>query len=322
MYAQSELTQDRWSITPGLRFERVAVDVISQDGYAPPATAPGVSISAVNTSPKLGALFRVTPQWSAYANYASGFRAPNAAQLNGFIDPSPGVNARLLPNPDLKPETSRNFELGLRGRVDGLTLDVAAFSGDFQQLIVDKKFLGGSNTVSDPNVFQTINVDNASIWGFEVKGSMDWGNWGDAKTSTPFAFGQTRGRDNGSGLPLNSIDPAMATFGFNYDTAAWAVRMDLRYHAAKDAADVDPTAGVKAGSTQFTGVPAATTLDITGQWRMRKDLRLTAGIVNATNVKYWLWSDVQGLTTANAITQADAYTQPGRHINVSLVLEF
>lgn len=322
LYAQSELTQDRWSITPGLRFERVAVDVISQDGYAPPATTPGVSISAVNTSPKLGALFRVTPQWSAYGNYASGFRAPNAAQLNGFIDPSPGVNARLLPNPDLKPETSKNIELGLRGRLHGLSLDVAAFTGDFQQLIVDKKFLGGANTVSNPNVFQTVNVDNATIWGFEVKGNMDWGMWGDAKFSTPFAFGQSRGRDNSSGFPLNSIDPAMATLGVNFEATGWSLRVDLRHHAAKDAADVDLASGVRAGSTQFTNVPAATTLDITGQWRMRKDLRLTAGIVNATNVKYWLWSDVQGLTTANAVTQADAYTQPGRHINLSLVMDF
>lgn len=322
LYAQSEFSNARWSVTPGLRFERFAVDVISQDGYAPPATTPGVSISGVNTSPKLGVLFRVTPQWSAYGNYASGFRAPNAAQLNGFIDPSPGVNARLLPNPDLKPETSKNIEVGLRGRVQGLSLDLAAFTGDFQQLIVDKKFLSGANTVSNPNVFQTINVDNATIWGFEVKGNMDWGMWGDAKFSTPFAYGQTRGRDNGSGLPLNSIDPAMATLGVNFEATRWSLRADLRYHAAKDAADVDPTSGVRAGSTQFTNVPAATTLDITGQWRLRKDLRLTAGIVNATNVKYWLWSDVQGLATANAVTQADAYTQPGRHINLSLVMDF
>jgi hemoglobin/transferrin/lactoferrin receptor protein len=322
MYAQSEFSSERWSVTPGLRFERFAVDVISQDGYAPPATTPGVSISGVNTSPKLGALLRVTPQWSAYGNYASGFRAPSAAQLNGFIDPSPGVNARLLPNPDLKPETSRNIELGLRGRLNSLGLDVAAFTGDFKQLIVDKKFLGGTNTVSDPNVFQTINVDNATIWGFEVKGNMDWGTWGDGKFSTPFAYGRTRGQDNGTGLPLNSIDPAMATLGLNYEAAAWSLRADMRYHAAKDVTEVDPTSGVKAGSTQFTSVPAATTLDITGQWRIRKDLRLTAGIVNATNVKYWLWSDVQGLTTANAITQADAYTQPGRHVNLSMVMDF
>ena len=322
LYAQSEFVSDRWSITPGLRFERFAVDVVSQDGYAPPATTPGVSISGANTSPKLGALFRMTPQWSVYANYASGFRAPNAAQLNGFIDPSPGVNARLLPNPDLRPETSKNIELGLRGRLQVLSMDVVAFTGDFKQLIVDKKFLGGTNTVRDPNVFQTINVDNATIWGFEVKGSMDWGTLGAGKLSTPFAYGRTRGQDNGTGLPLNYIDPAMATLGLNYEAAAWSLRADMRYHAAKDATDVDPTSGVKAGSTQFTSVPAATTLDITGQWRIRKDLRLTAGIVNATNVKYWLWSDVQGLTTANAITQADAYTQPGRHINLSMVMDF
>nr|WP_326530448.1 TonB-dependent hemoglobin/transferrin/lactoferrin family receptor [Rhodoferax sp.] len=322
LYAQSEFASEQWSITPGLRFERFAVDVISQDGYAPPATTPGVSLSGVNTSPKLGALFRVTPQWSVYGNYASGFRAPNAAQLNGFLDPSPGVNARLLPNPDLKPETSQNIELGVRARLQHLSLDVAAFTGDFKQLIVDKKFLGGANTVSNPNVFQTINVDNATIWGLEVKGNMDWGRWGDGAVSTPFTFGLARGRDNGSGLPLNSIDPASATLGMKYDTAAWSLRADVRHHAAKDASDVDPTAGVRAGSTQFTSIPAATTLDITGQWRIRKDLRLTAGVVNATNVKYWLWSDVQGLTTANAVTQADAYTQPGRHINVSLVMEF
>jgi hemoglobin/transferrin/lactoferrin receptor protein len=322
LYGQSELTNDRWSVTPGVRFERFAVDVISQDGYAPPATIPGVSLSGFNTSPKLGALYRMTPQWSAYGNYASGFRAPNAAQLNGFIDPSPGVNARLLGNPNLQPETSKNIELGLRARLQRLSLDLSAFTGDYKQLIVDKKFLGGTNTVADPNVFQTVNVDNATIWGFEFKGSMDWGQVGEGKLSMPFAYGQARGQDNGTGQPLNSMDPAMFTMGLNYEAAIWSLRLDLRYHAAKDASDVDPTSGVKAGSTQFTTVPSATTLDLTGQWRIRKDVRLTAGIVNLTDRKYWLWSDVQGLTTANAATQADAYTQPGRHVNVSLVADF
>jgi hemoglobin/transferrin/lactoferrin receptor protein len=322
LYGQTELSNERWSITPGLRFERFAVDVISQDGYAPPATTPGVSLSGVNTSPKLGALYRVSPEWAVYGNYTTGYRAPNAAQLNGFIDPSPGVNARLLSNPDLKPETSKNIELGVRTRLQRLSLDVAAFTGDYRQLIVDKKFLGGSNTVVDPNVFQTVNVDNATIWGFELKGNMDWGQVGMGRLSMPFAYGMARGQDNGTGLPLNSIDPAMLALGLNYDAATWSLRADLRYHAAKDPSDVDPTSGVKAGSTQFTGVPAAATLDVTGQWRIRKDLRLTAGVVNLTNAKYWLWSDVQGLTTANAVTQADAYTQPGRHVNLSLVMDF
>ena len=316
------MTNERWSIIPGVRVERFAVDVLTQAGYAPPATAPGVSLSGVNTSPKLGALLRVTPQWSAYANYSSGFRAPSAAQLNGFLDPTPGINVRLLPNPDLQPETSKNFELGVRGRVGDFSVDMAAFTGDYKQLIVDKKFLGGANTVANPNVFQTTNVDNASIWGFELKAQMDWGTFAGGRMGSSLNFGMARGQDNGTGLPLNSIDPASANVGLNYQAAAWTLRLDARHHAAKNTSDVDPSYGVKAGSTQFTSVPAATTLDLSGQWRIGKNLRLNAAVVNLTDAKYWLWADVQGLTSANALTQADAYTQPGRHANVSVVMDF
>lgn len=322
LYAQSEFQSERLSITPGVRVERFAVDVISQDGYAPPASTPGVSISGYHTSPKLGALWRLSPQRSVFANYANGFRAPSASQLNGSIDPTPNFNARLLPNPDLKPESSRNWELGYRTRSDRLQLDVAFFTGDYSQLIVDKKFLGGTNTVNDPNVFQTVNVDNATIWGWEIKGGVDVGTVANGRLSVPFAFGMARGKDNTTGKPLNTVDPASLNLGLQYETASWSVRADLRHIAAKDSSDIDPTGGVRAGSTQFTGVPAATTLDVSGQWRLGKDTRLTASIVNLTNAKYWLWSDVQGLSTANAVTQADAYTQPGRHVNLTLVKSF
>lgn len=322
VYAQSEFQSERWSLTPGLRVERYAVDVISQDGYAPPASMPGVSISGYHTSPKLGALWRLSAQRSVFANFANGFRAPSATQLNGSIDPTPNFNARLLPNPDLKPETSRNWELGYRTRSDRLQLDLAVFTGDYSQLIVDKKFLGGTNTVADPNVFQTVNVDSATIWGWEIKGVVDVGTMGHAQLSVPFAAGMARGRDNTTGRPLNTVDPASLSLGLQYETQGWSVRTDLRHVAAKDRSEIDPTGGVRAGSTQFTGVPSATTLDVSGQWRIDRNLRLTVSVVNLTNAKYWLWSDVQGLSTANAVTQADAYTQPGRHLNLALVKTF
>jgi hemoglobin/transferrin/lactoferrin receptor protein len=118
------------------------------------------------------------------------------------------------------------------------------------------------------------------------------------------------------------VDPASLSLGLQYETPGWFVRTDLRHVAAKDSSEIDPTGGVRAGSTQFTGVPSSTTLDVSGQWRFGRDLRLTASVVNLTNAKYWLWSDVQGLSTANAVTQADAYTQPGRHLNLALVKTF
>ena len=322
LYAQSELANERWRITPGLRLESYALDVISQAGYAPPASAPGISISGTNASPKLGALYRIDSQWSVFGNYATGFKAPNAWQLNGYFDPQPGINARLLPNPDLKPEVSQHYEVGVRTTLQRLTLEVAAFTGRFSHLIVDKKLLSGSGTVADPYVYQTVNVDNAAIWGFELRGRMDWGPVGAGRLSTPFALAHARGQDQGTGRPLNSIDPAMLVAGLHYDTAPWSVRLDMQYRAAKSADDIDATAGVRAGALQYSEVPAVATFDLSGQWRIQRDLRLNAGVYNLTDRKYWLWSDLQGLTTASANTQLDAYTQPGRYLKVSLVKDF
>lgn len=322
LYAQSELVSERWRITPGLRLEHYALDVITQTGYAPPASAPGLSIAGTHASPKLGALYRVDERWTVFGNYATGFKAPNAWQLNGYFDPQPGINARLLPNPDLKPETSRHYEVGVRSNFERLTTEFALFTGSYDQLIVDKKLLGGSGTVADPYVYQTVNIDNAAIWGFELRGRMDWGRVGAGRLTTPFALAHARGQDKGSGRPLNSIDPAMLTAGLHYDTPPWTVRLDLQHRAAKTADEIDPTAGVRVGSTQFSDLPAVTTFDLSGQWRIRKDLRLNAGLYNLTDRKYWLWSDLQGLTTVSATTQADAYTQPGRYARLSLVMDF
>ena len=73
-------------------------------------------------------------------------------------------------------------------------------------------------------------------------------------------------------------------------------------------------------ATPQFAVPSATTLDLSGQYRISKTLRLNAAIINLTNKKYWNWSDVRGVA-ANS-TFRDAYTQPGRYINVSLVADF
>jgi hemoglobin/transferrin/lactoferrin receptor protein len=58
---------------------------------------------------------------------------------------------------------------------------------------------------------------------------------------------------------------------------------------------------------------------------LRKNLRLNLAVVNLTNQKYWNWSDVQGLASnpaAPLLPVVDAYTQPGRHINVSMAMDF
>lgn len=322
LFVQSEVVTDQWSITPGIRFDHFDLDVRTQAGFFPPSKTPGKSLAGSRVSPKLGVLFRATPAWSAFAQVASGFRSPNAQQVNGTFDSST-VAAVLIPNPDLQAETSLNLELGVRGNLQNLSLDLAVFSGKYAHLIVDKKPLGGKGVAGDPAIFQTVNIDRASIYGLELKGSLHWGQQTGIKFSTPFSYGITRGSDDSSGLPLNSINPAKFNLGLKLEAAQWDLRFDARYQDGKRESDLDspylPKPATPPRVRQFT-IPAAAIFDVSAQWRLRPDLRLNAGVANLGNKKYWNWSDVQGLAANSAVT--DAYTQSGRHYSMSLVLDF
>jgi len=323
-FLQSEFASEQWRITPGLRWEQFDLKVLRQSGFSPPSAILGKSLSGVNVSPKLGALHTLSRQWSLFANYASGFRAPNAAQVNGFTEnPTPSTFVNLLPNPDLKPETSRNLELGVRARLDSLSFDAAVFAGHFHQLIVDKKPLGGAGLAGDPLLFQTVNIDNASIDGFEIKGLMDLGSVAQGTLTMPFSYGRANGRNNSTGRPLSAIDPSKLTVGLKYKTVQWDVQLGAIRHAAKTAEELEspylPKPINPPWIAQLT-LPAATTLDLQGQWRVRKDVRVNWELANLSNRRYWLWSDVQGLAANSAVV--DAYSQPGRHASISVVMDY
>ncbi|MFN7154949.1 MAG: TonB-dependent hemoglobin/transferrin/lactoferrin family receptor [Acidovorax sp.] len=309
LYVQDELVNGAWSITPGVRFDSFRIKA-DQTGFG----AQAVSLSGNATSPKLGVLYRATEQWSVFGNYAAGFRAPNAGQVNAFFENAVS-NYKTIPNANLKPEKSQNLELGVRGRMQALSVEAAAFTGRYKDFIEDLQQVGGTGAPGNPLVFQSVNIGRVKLSGFEVKGRMEWGTVAGGQVSTPFAYGQTRGRDTATGRPVNTVDPARLTAGVRYETAGWHVRLDATHSAAKKASDVY----VAANGTQYL-TPSFTVLDLAGQWRIRKDLRLNAGIYNLTDKKHWRWADVRGLA-ANA-SFIDAYTQPGRAVRVSLVADF
>jgi len=318
LYVQNESVVGDWTVTPGLRLDHFAIDVTSQAGYYPPAKHPGQSLSKSAALPKLGVLYRATPAWSLFGQYSTGFRAPEPGQLNDHFEAvAAGLNVTIQPNPLLKPEKSRGFEIGARGRMERLNLDVTAFTNHYTNLIVDAEFI---QQVGNNRLFQAVNIPNARIHGLEAKGSYDMGVVGDGRLLGNFSWGMAKGTNRQTGKPLNSVDPSQLTLGLRYDTAPWSVFADVRHYAAKKANDIDSTAIMNArDGVQFT-TPAATTLDVGAQWRVRKDLRLNFAVRNLTNRKYWLWPDAYGLATAS-LTK-DAFTQPGRSAHVSLVMDF
>ncbi|MDR2326843.1 MAG: TonB-dependent hemoglobin/transferrin/lactoferrin family receptor [Acidovorax sp.] len=306
LFAQAELHHGAFSLTPGLRAEHYSIKP-KQNGFASSV----VSNSDSAISPKLGALLQMTDAWAVYGNYAAGFRAPNAGQINAFFE-NPLMSYRSIPNPNLKPERSNTFELGLRGRQDALRIDAAVFTGRYKDFIQDQVLVSGQyGNPANPATFQSVNINRVRISGFEFKADYDWGKAAGGNWRTHLAYGYTKGKDTNTQQALDSISPQQMVVGVRYDQAAFGVQASATRWWGKKASDAPANAWLS---------PSATVLDLSAQWRIRTGTRLNVGIYNLTDKKYWRWTDVRSLTAATQI--ADAYSQPGRHVRVSLVQDF
>ncbi len=76
-----------------------------------------------------------------FAQYARGFRSPPFEDANIGLD-IPLFNIRAIPNPDLIPETSDGFELGIRVASRRLSGSLSAFNNDYDNFIETKVNLG------------------------------------------------------------------------------------------------------------------------------------------------------------------------------------
>lgn len=81
-----------------------------------------------------GLMWRASDNLSLRASYAQGYRAPILQEL--YVDTAMGQNSSYTyANPELKPETSDNFEIGVRWNSTYVSADIAAFYSEADDYI-------------------------------------------------------------------------------------------------------------------------------------------------------------------------------------------
>jgi hemoglobin/transferrin/lactoferrin receptor protein len=296
----------RLTVIPALRYDRFDLDP-STDGYAGGAV---VALSGGAVTPRLGAVWRLADAFAPYAQWSQGFRAPTPGQVNnGFTNVASGY--RSVGNPDLKPEKARSLEVGLRGKAAGLAWQLAAYDNRYRDFI-SQEVTSGSFTPADPAIFQFINLGQARIRGVELRGEWQLAPAWSVNAATALARGtSTR---NGVAQPLDSVEPARTAVGLRYAAGTWDLRADVLHAQGKDReriVTVTPVAFAPAGYT---------VLDLSARWQPRPGWTLVANLNNVTDATYWRWSDVRGLADTSAVK--DAYTAPGRHLQLALRHDF
>jgi hemoglobin/transferrin/lactoferrin receptor protein len=300
-----------WTLIPALRVDyyRLSPDSDALYGEDNPRL-PVVGLTDWSVSPKLGIVRALGDSANAYFQYSNGFRAPPPEDVNIGLD-LPLLNVRAIPNPDLRPEKSNGYELGLRWFGAGLTLGTSAFWTDYDDFIESKVNLG-----QDPDtrvvLFQSQNIARARIYGAEASASARLGEWTPklagwtARLAAAYAHGQDLVHD----APLNSVDPASGVLSLRYDAGSGRWGGEIVTTAVADKRRVDRSrAELYATRSYFT-------LDLLGHLELTRGVTLTAGVFNLTDEAYIEWADVRGRPAGDPLIPY--YTRPGRSAALTL----
>lgn len=115
-----------------------------------------------------GATWKVTDDWSLRAGASTGFRAPTASELSADFTAVGG--GRTFGNPNLKPESSRQYEVGTTLRQTHWRFDAALFQNTISDRIITVSRGPNTNTSDYAN-----NAANIVARGLELSAHADVG---------------------------------------------------------------------------------------------------------------------------------------------------
>lgn len=147
-YLQDEIEYGKWFIVPAIRYDHH-------------------SAYGSHTSPKIGVTYNATDHFRIKANYGDGFKAPSVLQLYYDLDMPMGgpMNwVHLTGNPNLKPEKSKSWDLGVEAEFGKGYGSLTYFDNDVDNLIASIPKGKDSN---GHNLYRYENVNKARIKGLE-----------------------------------------------------------------------------------------------------------------------------------------------------------
>jgi outer membrane receptor for ferrienterochelin and colicins len=234
-------------------------------------------------SPRAYLVYNATDTLTLKGGWATAFKAPSLLQLSPDWQSNSCRGAcKIVGSPDLKPETSESFEVGLyyagdEGWLDGVTASVTAYQNNIDDMININRTANAGLAPGYPNfvgiidgkpTFHYYNVDKARIRGVETELKVPFDEqW---KLTLNYTYTDGRNLSNGGNKPLEDLP-----FHNAHATLDWLAFADWTFYVQAD------YTGERRTTTSGNPTPGGYTVWNTGAaWQATKALKLRAGVLN------------------------------------------
>jgi TonB-dependent heme/hemoglobin receptor len=248
-FVQDEIALgDRWIVTPGLRADWIEARTEGHPRHQ--LTVEKTSASSA-VSGNLGLLYKASNAVNLYGNVGRAFRAPTFLELY-FYGPHDVGND--IGDPDLDPETSWNFDIGLKTQTDRLQTMIGAFYNSVDDYIVKEKQASGD--------YQYMNYNKVTLYGAEA--GLDYELDGGFSTFASVSY--VRGENDETGEDLPGIPPLKSRYGVRYDAKLGAKNGLWVELAGLTASDQDTTGPNERETDGYTRGDIRMGVDLGDSW--------------------------------------------------------
>lgn len=293
---------ERLIITAGLRYDSFKTSPETNDGLD--TEYPDSSSDAFTA--KLGSVYHFTDHFSGFAQISQGFKAPTIHDLYYFYDTGAVIDA----NPDLKPESSVSYEMGIRTQTRAVRTELVAFYTDYTDFIakVNLDQVGGKDHSTKDN------IGSAEIYGVEFSSTLLLDEAINAPKGmySKFSIAYLEGYNKDTNKALDTIAPLTSDLSLGYDAANGKLGSLLNIKMVASKADWADDA--------IESVAGYTVVDVTAYYRPVADVTLTAGLFNAFDKQYWLYDDVSSVKSGDK--GVDRKAEAGRNWGVTVDWKF
>lgn len=297
-FAQDEFqVTRRLNLTGGIRVERFSSKSKQTIGFSlpgiitqelTPAEIAALGLTGLNNGLKgnqttvtgdFGAVYKLTDKVSLTGRIGRSYRVPNLFER--FFTGAGSIGGFLVANPNLKPESGVNIDVGAKFKTNKFAGSVTYFNNTYKNFLSSVQLFDANGDPfldAEGGLFQTQNTARARIQGIEAEFEMPF-RIGSGFLTPSGNISYLRGDDLDADEPLNTISPLRTLLNLRWDNTRknyfteWTTRI------------VNTQGRLSQSFLQSNGgaEPGFTTSDIRGGYSFKRErykLSFNAGITN------------------------------------------
>lgn len=209
-FLQDKIEYQAFIVNVGVRFDYRDADITYNATPRDSVVSWKKSDAKSRVSPRLGVSFPISEHSVMHFNYGIYYQVPRFTYMYTNLQGDVTSGLPLLGNPDLNPEQTVSYEIGLDHLIgDDLRLDITAYNKDVEDLVSTRSFF----QVAGNPVTQFVNGDYGSVQGIDV--SLEKLSLG-GPFSGSISYGYMITKGNGS----SALEPYYTYLTSNSDTLA------------------------------------------------------------------------------------------------------